>query len=543
MSNMTTKIIILGKPVMDCQIWWPPILKQRLKSEIMRINKDEFFREATLRICSSLELNTAFGRAFEYMRKFFPLDYMSLHILDKNLGATRLIAFATVKNVKPEEILPLPEGIWEWMKGLRHPFTLTTSSIQDEPIRIFASLIKLHGYSDLTLPLRIEDNLIGFLVFRARSDDKYTAEHIDLLATVAEPFAIALNNALAHESEVKLREMLIDDNRFLSRELLPHVENNVVGGNSGLSNVMNMVQQVALRSSTLLLLGETGTGKEVIANAIHFASKRKDGPFIKVNCGAIPENLIDSELFGHEKGAFTGAVNAKRGRFERANGGTIFLDEIGELPLQAQVRLLRVLQNREIERVGGEKPVAVDVRVIAATHRNLESMVADKSFREDLWFRLNVFPIMVPPLRQRKEDIPALAKHFVISKSRELGIAPEPEIAPGALERLRNYDWPGNVRELENLVERELILRQDGPLTFASLFPQKKNTRIKDPTSADEELPTSLDRVIAMHIISVLESTGGKIHGPEGAAEILEINPSTLRARMRKLGIKFGRTV
>jgi len=234
----------------------------------------------------------------------------------------------------------------------------------------------------------------------------FSPGHLDLLEAAAEPFSIALANALAHEAVLKYRDVLLDDNRFLKNELLSRADDEIIGGNSGLRNVMEMVRQVAPLNNTVLLFGETGTGKEVIANAIHFGSPRREGPFIKVNCGAIPESLIDSELFGYEKGAFTGAVTSKRGRFERADGGTIFLDEIGELPLQAQVRLLRVLQTREIERVGGTRPIPVDIRVIAATHRNLESMVSESRFREDLWFRLNVLPIILPPLRHRKEESP-----------------------------------------------------------------------------------------------------------------------------------------
>jgi len=298
---------------------------------------------------------------------------------------------------------------------------------------------------------------------------------------------------------------------------------------------------VAPLNNTVLLIGETGTGKEVIASAIHFASHRKDAPFIKVNCGAIPESLIDSELFGHEKGAFTGALTAKRGRFERAAGGTIFLDEIGELPLQAQVRLLRVLQNREIERVGGERTLPLDIRVIAATHRNLESMIAENRFREDLWFRLNVFPIVVPPLRQRKEDVPALTRHFVAQKSLELGIATPPAIAPGALERLSNYHWPGNVRELENLVERELIRHGGGPLKFEATLPHKENTQSFPPVEEVSAGSLNLDEVVYRHIMRVLKIAKGKIHGPGGAGELLGVNPNTLRGRMDKLGVKYGR--
>ncbi|KAF0218473.1 MAG: putative GAF sensor [Geobacteraceae bacterium] len=506
----------------------------------MAVSRDEFFREVTLRICSSLQINTAFGRVFEYLRQHFPMDHMFLDITDKSLGVIRHIAVATIGTKTPEEIITIPEGLWKWVRKLQAPFILTPSD-QDDRIRAFAPLIKLEGHSDLSMPLRIEEELIGFLVLRTRGEGKFTPEHVELLATVAEPFAIALANALAHESVVKYKDILLDDNRFLNRELLSQAGDEIIGGNSGLRNVMEMVRQVAPLSNTVLLMGETGTGKEVIANAIHFASPRKDGPFIKVNCGAIPDSLIDSELFGHEKGAFTGAVTQKRGRFERAAGGTIFLDEIGELPPQAQVRLLRVLQQREIERVGGERPIPVDIRVIAATHRNLESMVSENRFREDLWFRLNVFPIIMPPLRQRKEDVPALTRHFVALKSRELGIAIPPAIAPGALERLMNYGWPGNVRELENLVERELIRHRGGQLRFDSLLPGDKGGETQPVAEGKGGGPLNLDEAMSLHISKVLKMTKGKIHGPGGAAELLGINPNTLRGRMNKLGIMYGR--
>jgi transcriptional regulator with GAF, ATPase, and Fis domain len=305
---------------------------------------------------------------------------------------------------------------------------------------------------------------------------------------------------------------------------------------------MEMVRQVASLGNSVLLLGETGTGKEVIANAIHAGSPRRDKPFIKVNCGAIPENLIDSELFGHERGAFTGAVAEKRGRFERANGGTIFLDEVGELPLPAQTRLLRVLQEREIERVGGTKPIPVNIRVIAATHRNLQNMVDDRLFREDLWFRLNIFPIMLPPLRQRREDIPALTRSFVARKSVGMAIHEPPAIAPGALQRLVAYDWPGNVRELENLVERELILHRGGQLLFNSIpVAGEKGNRSAAVSGTEAEPPMKLDEVMALHIGKVLTLANGRINGPGGAAELLGLEPNTLRARMNKLGISYRR--
>jgi len=261
---------------------------------------------------------------------------------------------------------------------------------------------------------------------------------------------------------------------------------------------------------------------------------------VKVNCGAIPETLLDSELFGHEKGAFTGALAQKRGRFERAHQGTIFLDEIGELPLPAQIRMLRVLQYKELERVGGTHPISVDIRLIAATNRDLEDMVKGKQFREDLWFRLNVFPIRIPSLRERRQDIPALVHHFVKRKSHELKLPNPPALAKGAIDPLMAYDWPGNVRELENLVERALILSQGSPMTFDDLSKDKEKT-IGSSTAEQEGKPLNLDAVVSEHIREVLEMAKGRVHGKGGAAELLGMNPSTLRYRMNQLGIPYGR--
>ncbi|WP_136513149.1 MULTISPECIES: sigma 54-interacting transcriptional regulator [Geomonas] len=507
----------------------------------MAVNKDEFFREVTLKICSSLDIRVAVKRAFDYLREHFPLDEIYLDIMDSQLGAIRRIAhFANSDGEAAKEIVPLPELVWGWGQKLSGPLIMDARALSG-PAKMISELVELAGNSDLVLPLRVENELIGVLALRAYGEGRYNQGDAELLSTVADPFALALANALSYGEVLRYRDTLLDDNRFLRSELVPRLGDEIIGGNSGLRNVMEMAQQIAPLSNTVLLMGETGTGKDVIANAIHFASSRKDGPFIKVNCGAISESLIDSELFGHEKGAFTGAITEKRGRFERADGGTIFLDEIGELPPQAQVRLLRVLQHKEIERVGGDRAIPVDIRVIAATHRNLEGMVAENQFREDLWFRLNVFPIIVPPLRQRREDVPALARHFVEVKCREFGISSPPAIAPGVLERMMNYWWPGNVRELENLVERELIRYRGGQLKFDSLLLDEKSA--KTP-SISEELTggaINLDEAMAAHISKVLKMAKGKVHGPGGAAELLGINPNTLRGRMSKLGLKYGK--
>ena len=342
--------------------------------------------------------------------------------------------------------------------------------------------------------------------------------------------------------EKKLKEAKIkeDDNRYLQRELYKLTGDIIIGANFGLKEVMEKTLVAASVDSPVLLLGETGVGKDVIANAIHYSSERNHGPFVKVNCGAIPESLIDSELFGHEKGSFTGAISQKRGCFERAMNGTLFLDEIGELPLEAQVRFLRVLQDKVIERVGGTKSIKLDIRIIAATNRDLHKMVSKKKFRQDLWFRLNVFPIQIPPLRERKIDIPALLQYLIEKKAGELKIIRIPEVLPGAIDQLMEYNWPGNVRELQNLVERELILNPEGPLSFNNfLIPKEKIST--NETTKEAMTYINLDKVVAHHILNVLDKTGGKIHGKGGAADLLGINANTLRNRMNKLGIKYGK--
>jgi transcriptional regulator with GAF, ATPase, and Fis domain len=311
---------------------------------------------------------------------------------------------------------------------------------------------------------------------------------------------------------------------------------------------MERVALVADSDVPVLLLGETGSGKEVVARALRNRSRRAAGPFERVNCGAIPAGLIDSDLFGHERGSFSGATAQRRGWFERADGGTLFLDEVGELPPDAQVRLLRVLQDGSFERVGGEQPVHVDVRVIAATHRDLHAMVEAGRFREDLWYRLAVFPIEIPPLRDRREDIPALATHFALRACERFGTRP---LAPTDvdLELLGAYDWPGNVRELAAVLDRAVILGGGERLEVAKALGGGAVRQAFDAEGRPEESRAgdaagpilSLDRAMALHIEAALERCAGRIEGSNGAARLLEINPHTLRARMRKLGIDWGR--
>jgi transcriptional regulator with GAF, ATPase, and Fis domain len=519
----------------------------------MSVDENVFFREATLRICSSLNIVEALKSCFDYVKLYIPMNRIYLHIYDADLNLTRLVASARDDMMEePERILSLPEkGRNERAAELKADLLKNEDVIrvwnQPDPEAGIPEIMERLGLKAKTSLMNMvvklaKGNQIGSLALFADGLNRYTDEHARLLKLLHGPFAIAISNALELREVIRLKDMLADDNRYLFEELRSASGDEIIGSDFGLKAVMRMVQQVAPLDSPVLLLGETGTGKELIANAIHYSSPRKDGPFIKVNCGAIPETLLDSELFGHEKGAFTGATSQKRGRFERADKGTIFLDEIGELPAQAQVRLLRVLQAKEIERVGGASSIRVDTRVISATNRNLQEMVASGRFREDLWFRINVFPIMIPPLRQRREDIPALVHHLIDRKSKELKLTERPVLAPGALERLMAYDWPGNVRELENLIERALIQSGGGMLSFETLFaPQVPVGREVTRDAGRNRTLLSLDEINAQHIRQALEMAGGKINGPGGAAQILGLHPNTLRARMNKLGIPYGK--
>ena len=308
----------------------------------------------------------------------------------------------------------------------------------------------------------------------------------------------------------------------------------MVGESPPLRRVLEQIAQVAPTDSTVLIQGETGTGKELVARAIHARSPRRERPLVKVNCAALPRDLVESELFGHEKGAFTGATQQRRGRFELADGGTLFLDEVGELPLEAQAKLLRVLQEREFDRVGGTRSLRTDVRVIAATNRDLQARVAGGGFRSDLYYRLNVFPVVVPPLRERRDDIPGLVRHFAAKAARKLGRTVD-GISPAFVKRASAYDWPGNIRELENLVERASIMSNGAVLDAIELFSQASPSEKAPSVSAGD---ATLEEIERAHIRRVLERTRWVIEGERGAARILGLNPSTLRGRLRKLGIR-----
>ncbi len=315
--------------------------------------------------------------------------------------------------------------------------------------------------------------------------------------------------------------------------MLPNL-NGIIGNSPGMLRVFEMIREVGPLNTSALILGESGTGKEGIANCIHSLSRRKDKAFVKLNCAALPPNLVESELFGHEKGAFTGAYDRRIGKFEQADGGTLFLDEIGEMLPSVQVKLLRVLQEREIERIGGKETIKVDVRIIAATNVNLEKEIAAGRFRLDLYYRLNVFPIVVPPLRERKEDIPLLASHFIKMYAKKTNRNTE-GMAAEALSRLMDYPWPGNVRELQNLIERSVLMSSDPILRNLSFMPQMMR---EDEPPADVSRVKTIAEMEREHILTVLRKCNSRISGPDGAAALLNLPASTLKSRMKKLGIE-----
>lgn len=386
---------------------------------------------------------------------------------------------------------------------------------------------------------------LEFRIIRPNNEVRYiigTASPIFVDGQLEKIIGINRDITESKKSEKQLKDALIQltelkqkieaENVYLKEELkLEGSFNEIVGSSKFLQKVLKQVEQVANTDSTVLILGETGTGKELIARAIHNASYRKDRPMVKVNCSALPADLIESELFGHEKGAFTGALNRKIGRFELANGGTILLDEIGDLPIGLQPRLLRVLQEKEFERVGGEKTIKVDVRVIAATNRNLAKQVLENKFRQDLYYRLNVFPIKCPPLRDRIDDISSLVHHFVNKYNPKVNNKIK-AVHQKTIERLMHYKWPGNIRELEHVIERAIIMNQGGQLRLGNWFMDNSID-----TVVSDDLNT-LETVERDYILKVLEKTNWKIRGKNGAAEILGMQPTTLESRMKKRGIK-----
>jgi hydrogenase-4 transcriptional activator len=510
-------------------------------------------------VCQHLELEESVQRVFDILAEHVPVVALVIRRLDLDPLRLTTVAMGTAEHGDAQA-----DARKRWpsrtdldrvaARELTHLLDQKRLAIvsRREPFLAEALVPKTVVGTVIAMPLAAGGKPVGVALLLVDPEVNVGHDHLDILAPAAWPLGVAFENDLRLHELARMREALeADREALLSRLERQDISEVVIGELGGLSNVMQRVEQVAKTDAPVLVLGETGSGKEVIARAIHSRSRRSKGPVVRINCGAIPSELVDSELFGHERGSFTGAVATRKGWFERADGGTLFLDEIGELPLAAQVRLLRVLQDGTLERVGGTQTISVDVRIVAATHRHLETMVAEGTFREDLWYRLSVFPVRLPALRERTEDIQVLASHFADRAGKRLGGAPL-TLTASDIELLHTYQWPGNVRELAAVIERAAILGNGRRLELRTALgssteaPPARPTPGRTDTSrppAQQAAPsgkiTSLDDAMAKHIERALEACHGRIEGPFGAAKVLGINPHTLRARMRKLGLEW----
>ena len=483
-------------------------------------------------IISDLNLEDLLLKLAAKLKEIFFYDISTITVYDPEKNKLIMTAFGKLigaNALAPGTELTLNGSHAGWVFKNKKPLIANDLS-KKKRFQFDKTLYKEGVRSYVVVPLTAMDSTIGTLHLGSMSPGTFKNVDKEFLSLISKQIALAINNANSLKEIEDLKEKIEGENVYLQEEIkLEHNFEEIVGQSSKLRSVFKQIELVAKTDSTVLIRGETGTGKELIARAIHNLSKRKDRALIKVNCPAIPSGLIESELFGHEKGAFTTALTEKVGKFELADCGTIFLDELGDLPLDAQAKLLRVIQEREFERVGGNKSIKVDVRIIAATNRSLEEAVSEGKFRSDLFFRLNVFPINIPPLRERKEDILLLAKYFIQKYMNKLGKNLK-SVSGSTLKVLADYRWPGNIRELENIIERAVILSTNEKLNIP------KNLFGINISLAESY--QKLDDIERSHIIQILNETSWQINGEKGAAKILGINPNTLRSRMEKLGIK-----
>jgi formate hydrogenlyase transcriptional activator len=520
----------------------------RRASEELRSKNDhlQLLLDVTNQVVSNLELRDLLRAISQDVRRAMQYDYASLSLPDAENKQLRLYAvdFPEGKGFLQEDLVYSIEGspsgtAFRTMKPLtlQSPFT----GWLDYPIVQIAVREGLKSFC--FLPLINRNRAIGVLVLGRLREDAFSQADISFLTQTANQIALAVENALDYREIRELKEQLSKEKLYLEDEIRTEMNfAQVIGNSASLRKVLKQVATVAPTDSTVLIYGETGTGKELIARAIHDLSPRQSKPFVKLNCAAIPTGLLESELFGHEKGAFTGAIAQRIGRFEVADGGTIFLDEIGEIPVELQTKLLRVLQEREFERLGSSRTLRTNARLIAATNRDLEAMVSEQKFRSDLFFRLNVFPVHVPPLRERQGDIPLLVRHFTQQFSRRMKKAIE-TIPSAAMDALSRYHWPGNIRELQNVIERAVIISA-GPALSIDVSDLKIPTTSHSDERANTASPQSnsvlrdvLEATERQQIIKALKQSDWVVAGPNGAAARLGINRSTLQVRIRKLGI------
>lgn len=488
---------------------------------------------------------------FAALQRIVPFDRIGLALFDYELDAYRIIAqYGTQSNYFSVGQFIKRQENWNTAEfGIEQPMVIPDLEvIQRTP---FEEVLFNEGIrSFCAVPMMVQGSILGALSVVSRTKDQYQKAIVEFLQEAANQVAIAIANMQAYEEIAALKAQLQAENLYLQEEIRQeHNFQEIVGSSPSLIETLARVERVAVTDSTVLILGETGTGKELVARAIHDRSPRRNRPLVKVNCGAISAGLVESELFGHVKGAFTGAVDRRTGRFELADGGTLFLDEVGELPPETQVKLLRVLQEGEFEPVGSSRTVRVDVRVIAATNRNLEDEIRVGRFREDLFYRLNVFPVRVPPLRERLADVPQLVMFFLARFARRFSKRLS-SVTQDTIEAMTNHSWPGNIREIQNAIEQAVIL---APATAVALsrdmiqLPESNraavngnnpNPKIASPSVSAIGTQETLEDVERQHILAVLEKSDWVIEGTRGAAKILDLHPNTLRSRMKKLGIR-----
>lgn len=489
--------------------------------------------EVSNALSAHLDLRELFGAISGCIRRVMQHDYAGLSLYDSTLRQFRLYAldFPDGKGLIKEEVVFAIDGSPHGKAYTTcSPLLVNRLDAQQFPSDMTNWLLSEGIQSACWLPLQRGDRCIGVLNVASKHENAFTQREMTLLGQIANQIAIAVENALAYQQITDLKNKLAQEKDYLEDEIRTEYHfDEMVGESPAWRAVLEQIETVAPTDSTVLVLGETGTGKELVARAIHDRSRRSERTLVKLSCAALPAGLLESELFGHEKGAFTGAINRRLGRFELANKGTLFLDEVGEISLELQPKILRALQENEFERLGSGETRKVDVRIIAATNRNLADMVARHEFRSDLFYRLNVFPITVPPLRDRGTDIPLLVRYFVQKISMRMRKRID-EVPPEAMRALTQWHWPGNVRELENFIERAVILSR-GPSLNVSI------SELKDTTPHPFENDGTMESVERDHILQVLRECKGVVGGRRGAAVKLGMNRSTLNSRMRKLGI------
>jgi formate hydrogenlyase transcriptional activator len=484
-------------------------------------------------LVSHLDLRELFQAIAACLRRVMRHEYTSLALYDPETKRMRVQAldFPQGRGLIREEMTVAVETSPSGCAfSNRRPLLANRADLERYDSEI-ARLLLAEGVKSLCcVPLVTRNRVLGALNVASLRDAAFTQEDADLLGQVAAQVAIAVENALAFRQIEELKNKLAEEKLYLEDEIRTEFNfEEIIGESTALRAILKQVETVAPTDSTVLIQGETGTGKELIARAIHNVSARRERTFVKVNCAAIPTGLLESELFGHERGAFTGAIAQKIGRFELAHQGTLFLDEVGDIPLELQPKLLRVLQEQEFERLGGTRTIRVDIRMVAATNRELARMVADREFRSDLYYRLNVFPIVAPPLRERREDIPTLVRYFAQKYARRMNKRIE-TIPAETMDALVRYHWPGNIRELENLIERAAIV-SPGPALDVPL------TELKSHAEAAPSDITTLVAAEREHILRALRATNWVLGGPKGAAARLGMKRTTLQSRMHKLGI------